>query len=474
MKKRIVTKLALILLVPLVYFLLAFGVNDINKPEKPMHLVPAKLVPIEPKYFINGVYNMDLRYCSNYPNGWIPNGLWVGDYDNLQRYLELNYNTTHVYPVDNSSYGTFADAYESPQITNNLNLIQAVHDAPLKFFPESVKFSYLMYAQRVVYEVPYTNGNYDANVKDGFCYQNVSGELMTDDGRTVLYNQKQDEPQYTLICSGIYENLEHSDFLGRQFDQNDWYIKPMVKADLTNIPDGTPIFRVVYFNFNGDSISNISITILARNFVQSNVYDYKFFNYSNPINLIVSGRKDTGLNVGRENADLKNCKVDFKIYWYGTVDFWFDKLTVDDFYADKLFDINDNYDDKIADELTNIAQNAGSNFYAYHMDEMAYSQLPCVKYLIDKIDAFNIANNTNIRYEVSQSNWYNVKLMRNTSIGFRTMLSTLHPQRFIAFDYDILGWYGENEQKAYIPAYAFPSEALLFYCIYKFKFPLDI
>jgi hypothetical protein len=34
---------------------------------------------------------------------------------------------------------------------------------------------------------------------------------------------------------------------------------------------------------------------------------------------------------------VDSCRVDFRIYWHGLVEVWFDKLIVDDEWADNLY-----------------------------------------------------------------------------------------------------------------------------------------
>jgi hypothetical protein len=73
--------------------------------------------------------------------------------------------------------------------------------------------------------------------------------------------------------------------------------------------------------------------------------------------LEVSGNTTDGLNAGIDEYWLtwpQRCRVDFKVYWCGQVDVWFDKMTVDDFYANKLLSTDrcGNFDEKILEMAT--------------------------------------------------------------------------------------------------------------------------
>lgn len=287
-----------------------------------------------------------------------------------------------------------------------------------RYFNDSDKLSTLLLARRITYEIPYP----DTKTNFGFCYNKTSGELMEEGGRTVLFNKKTDNPYRKLICSGIIENLQHSDLKATIFDRRSWYLKPNVKADVADLPDRTPIFDIVSVNYKGEEILEYKFTIDAFNFKKNNSiqaeYTDKFYNLNIPLSMIVCGDEtEKGLNNGRGKAsnNLNNCKVDFRIYWYGTADFWFDKLTVDDYYANSMLNqIPDfNYDEKINDELVRLTELPDSVQKPICIEEIAYSQLPCVDYLLGKIANFNITNNKNIKYFIRKSSWTYTGLRNN-------------------------------------------------------------
>jgi len=162
--------------------------------------------------------------------------------------------------------------------------------------------------------------------------------------RAKIYSPQTINHDEVLICDSIYENLQHSDFFGRQYDTTNWYFKPMLRVDtshLNSLDSILPIFKIKFFTFNGIELQNYEKIIYAYNFKHGMLnydgkYINKFFEGTEPINITVPSGLTTGLNTGREE-DLSACKIDFKIYTYGYADLYFDKLTVDCKYANQLF-----------------------------------------------------------------------------------------------------------------------------------------
>lgn len=231
----------------------------------------------------------------------------------------------------------------------------------------------MCYAQRLEYEVNPANNTHDVN--NGFCYQNCGGNYTTDQGRTVLYasDPEEDYPGGYWLAKNIYENFQHTDlywFTAQFADSGMWYMKPMMRIDssiVDNYPE-KPVVRIVVNSFRGDSVK--SVIIKARNFAHKNLstneylYNgsykdiFEFVEEPSGTNLEVSGSVSNigGLAYGLDNDDRwypnwdSRCHVDFKVYWMGEVPVYFDKMTVDDKYADCLF--NGRFDYLITDETT--------------------------------------------------------------------------------------------------------------------------
>jgi hypothetical protein len=435
--KKIVKSIASIIILPALYFILISAFTERESVSK-KPLETGSLT--DTTRFINMIMNLSRGYGGD-------DDKWV--LQNVDNYKELGFNSVHTYPQDDSLYGIFPVQLNSEQTANIQNLISTVQNGNLKFFYEHVFFSYLCYAQRLIYEVPLSNGNNTAN--NGFCYTNVSAAPSIDSGRTVLYSPQRTNHEPELLCSGIYENLQHSDFFGRQYDRNEWYLKPMVRAILTSIHDTVPVFKIDVIRFNGEIDTSIIITAFNFRFNGSYNGEYidNFYRSQLQQNLTFSGDTLTGINKGRNWKPLDSCSVDFKIYTYGYVDFWFDKLTVDDGYANDLFK---NTYDYLFPDLLNVTNGGGSELYSLYMDEVTYSQLPCVKYVMDKINA----HNSSIKFMVSESNWMNHNTTRRKTLEHKVMLSYLQPGALNAFSYELYH-FGEGDTTCYVPAFAFNS-----------------
>lgn len=433
--KKIFTNLTLIIFIPALYFIFVSAISESGKNINGNKTV-LQPPPVEPKDFVNIIMNCDYINCQ---------GIWVGDH--LYKYKELGYNSVHVYPMDNPYYGIFNQPYDPYQIEHNTTLINAVHNAPLKFFYEQVKLSVPCYAQKIEYSLPSANGLHDAN--NGFCFQNVmNNNLLMNDGNKWVIHPVAGVNSEGYLCRNIYENLQQSDFFGRQVDYDWWYLYPTAKIkqeDYQNNPTA-PVFAICIRNFKGEKSPEVdSLIFYAYDFGQYGGYNGNYIELhirqDNLLNRITGTKtNNTGLNLGVDDENYmpgyglaERCKVDFQIYWYGQVDFWFEKLTTLDDDGEKLFYKTD-YDGYIDDELINIGSQA--NLYSYSMDEVTYSQLPAIKHVMDKISEYNTLHSTNIKFLVSESNWMAHNKMRKTDWGHQLTLQYLQPRAINVFAYE--------------------------------------
>jgi hypothetical protein len=353
---KTIYKALVILLVPIVYYLAVTGFNgETNQKALP---------PPGSKDFVNFILNNDYTVTTN-------SGIWVesqlGNYGGA-----LNFNGIQIYDNygNNSTYGTdrfgtFDNDLSLYQVGQIDGLTSNIAQEDLKLYWERIKISRLCYGQRLVYEVTPDQGNTTTNY--GFCYKNHSGEYTTDQGRTVIHEDVQADNTPKYMLENIYENMQHGDlpdWAPQLADAGIWYMKPMMRIDST-VVDNNPtanVVRIDVINFSGQAVK--SVIIKARNFRDFDLnyggqYTdvYNFVGEPLGTNLEVSGNTTTGgggLNDGVDSFDWweweDNCQVDFKVYWYGEVDVWFDKMTVDDEIGNGLFDGIYNY--HILDETT--------------------------------------------------------------------------------------------------------------------------
>jgi hypothetical protein len=425
-------KHSLLFLLTAVIFTFFLGLKPEGRPDlsslKKYSIIPP---PISAdNNFVNIIFNGPYS-PSNEPR-------WLNA--NFDNYNELNFTGIHAYDdfknQGTERYGKFQDILTPGQIYSSDSLISSVTNSGMDFLWERVKISRLCYGQRLEYEVP-SDGTTQTNY--GFCYQNYSGELTTDSGRTVVHacpsNCASSDATPRYILNNIYENLQHTD-LGYEFDLQShdtgvWYMKPMMRIDSAIVDNNptTPVVRIVAVNFNGDTIK--STTILAGNFGNSGNYAGQyidhFFNLASSA-LEVQGTKNdpSGLAYGRSTNWTEwdeNCAVDFKVYWFGQVEVWFDKMTVDDETANQMFDPNPlvNHDSKIEEELDNW-DNENWNF-TYFADELVHSNIPCVKYVLDKMQS----HHGSPKLQFATSNYLNVHGMKNNNLENRPMMEVVQP-----------------------------------------------
>ncbi|MBE2256705.1 MAG: hypothetical protein IAE65_10940 [Ignavibacteria bacterium] len=402
-----------------------------------------------PKDFIT--YILNFGYNPQNQSIWILNHL--NNYKNV-----LNFNGVHSYSSNEQTYGTFDNPLTSTQISNVKQLMDDVSGAGLKGIYDRIKIENLCYGQKVDYEVRQSLS--DNSVNDGFSYSgrdNNSCEFLQNDlGRTALHSIPNIHSA-GYIAKDIFENMQHSDLFDFQWsDEIEWKIKPMLRID-SNLVDNNPsldIVRIETRNFEGDIIDNAIIR--ARNFGKLNSitqeldYDGSYinnFNFTGEIilpsnDLIAIGERIVGgLNYGYEDIFhnvnfniVKPCEVDFRVYWFGNAEVWFDKMTVEDEMAERLFNPDPflNFDELILDEINAFA--SYPNNYSFFVDEVTYSNIPCVKYVYDKIMSIN--QNTVISFALT--NYFNTIGTRSKNLlTYKKLFQEVKPRSFTCDAHEI-------------------------------------
>lgn len=435
--KTKIYKITFALLLPVIFYVIVSGFIKTKEGE----IVSKSKISPPPvttsKDFTNILLNTSYR---NSPCVW--------DLENhLKQYQELNFNGIHMYDWGSDKFGQFIPALTTTQINNLNELIYRSDTSGLKTVFERTKITRLCYGQRLEYEVVQNTG--DSVTNFGFCYKNRDsnvGSYQTDSGRTVLHSETNptlESPNSAgWLCKDIYENMQHTDlyYFLQSADTADWFLKPMMRIRQTdfNVNSTTPVVAIISYNFRGYPIDTVVIRV--NNFRNSSGnYEGNYTNsYTFLINndsLIVKGSLDSnstisGLNYGYggnegvngfDRYNVKQCKVDFRVYWFGQVDVWFDKLTVDDRFANILFNPNTslNYDSNIEDEVSHF----GDSLDIFFADELVYSQLPCFKYVQDKLRTLN--SGTKLSYAISNNlNHYS---LRNEDNVFNYHLSETNP-----------------------------------------------
>ncbi|HAY35171.1 MAG TPA: hypothetical protein DCY06_13660, partial [Bacteroidetes bacterium] len=393
--------------------------------------------PGSSKNFVNCIFN-DAYESWNHQ-------AWVLKF--LDRYKDsLHFNTIQYYnyPEVSNYYGTFNLPMTQSQITHNIDLLDSVGIFGLKTFTARQNIEKYCYGQRLIYEV--SSGG-STTINDGFCYQTIMPDTYTtDSGRTVLHaipSQQQTSGGY--LCKDIYENLQHTDLYDFvQLDGFTWHLKPMMRIpkNIFSNTDTTKVAAVIVKNYSGSTIDSIIIRI--NNFKDvDTTYSGKYldtYSFSQQDLLITSGSSQTGLGAGRDGdfrSWVNNCKVDFGVYWFGEVEVWFDKMTVDDDRARRLFDPTSSeipIDSLIRQEANELGSHAAN--FSFFVDEVTYSNNPCINY----VDSVLKSANPNAKLHTAITNYFQIRGFKNNEVGQRVYFQQTNLNSFNA-DAHVIDWY---------------------------------
>jgi len=341
MKSSITYKLAVLLVIPVIYFFLVSGFNHSASlmTGSSEVTVPPPSIQYDEKDFTNCIFNSEFNEIKLSPQFYVEN--------NVSNYWDsLHFNAVNWYDFKGDSvYGIPGVNLNQDQIDDYKSVLNAVATKPLKGFYEKCNFSYPMYGQRLVYEVqdmpPDNSINY--GFVYGYCMEDA---YTTDQYRTVLHAVPGvNQPDY--LCREINENFQHTDLFDfRQNDQGLWYIKPVMRIP-TGIQTDLPVVTIVVISFDDDQVK--TITISSDDFKDENGYyggEYKSsYLLLTDLLRIEGDDEDDHLNQNRIDqfwnwgnpTSPACCHVDFRVYWHGDVEVWFDKLVVDDRIANELF-----------------------------------------------------------------------------------------------------------------------------------------
>jgi hypothetical protein len=432
-------------LVFLVYYLFSSGFiakifNSGEKEEIVNFQSPSRVqYGSYPKEFINCIFNM--KYYGRVGSTCYSDHLLSVE-NNLSKYKgELNFNSLHIYSgagAYNNGYscgGSFFDPFDDDYKQYFNGLSGSVSGAGIKGIYGRAKVEMPCYFQRVEYEIK--NPSNPNRVNYGFCYDFNSGIYEEDIGRTVLHAVANNNVS-SCLCRDIYENKQHSDFFDWQLnDAVYWIIHPMMKISTDffyNHPDEN-VIKIDIIKYNGELLK--SVDIKAKNFSRSNdnlIYNGEYIDdinfYFDPgVDLKFRGDKNsTGLNDGRDVPNSIN-NVDFRVYTYGNTDVWFDKLTVQDLWAEQLF--HGDFDNRISQEVNEFTNNGMFSFFA---DELPFSCLRSAKYVKDIIET-----NPNGRFYFAISNYFSIVGLKNPTVYFDAIKDIVNPKCFCMDAHEIFG-----------------------------------
>lgn len=429
-------KVFVVVLIPVVFYLVTgfFSSGEEKKVNRGM-VTSSSLPPPPPqqKDFRNFIWNFD--YDSIHHGQWVSSQLdWIKN--------ELHFNGVQIYGGNGSNrYGRFIEPLNGDQIYHTNLYMDSVGDFNLKGLYGRTKIEKLCYGQRLIYEAEGGNNDFSYSYK-----MNPS----TQDGERWIVKATADSNSAGILCENITENLQHSDIIDYNFNSTGtWYLKPLLKIKQSDFSpdDTTEVVRIEVRNFSNEIIATKKIRV--RNFRNDSLqyngdYINKFDFTPDPgMDLLIDGRDSIGcLNHNRglienpfENNIFKDsCHVDFKIYWCGNVDVYFDKLIVDDEMGNAIFNLE--HDDKIYQEVSNFTNNSSNlSFYA---DEVKYSNFECIKHVISVMKSVN--SSANLTCVSNQAfNYIGYRNVNNVEMPFLNLVNW----KYVIFD--VYQFYAESK-----------------------------
>ncbi len=245
----------------------------------------------------------------------------------------------------------------------------------------------------------------------------VDNSIFGNGVKVVRCSTSVDQPGY--VVKGLKANREQINCIsswGSKAVDNSyiWYVKPRIRLDsiqVSNLNEELPVCKVIITNFQGDTIKAPVLRI--RHFKFQNSYNGKYveeYNYGiNDTQLVLNPLNDELFNPNCENLWNEDCKVDFRVYWYGLCDMWIDYVRVDNEIAHDLFNkdtSNTNYkryQNWLKWEAHDIATLFPNAAYRFYIEEFEFNQIPCMEYVSRKIDSLDGVNDFGLMCDLNYS-----------------------------------------------------------------------
>jgi hypothetical protein len=204
------------------------------------------------------------------------------------------------------------------------------------------------------------------------------------------------------VMQGLISNKEQLKNIDEEYitiSNRTWLVLPRIRinpdiANNLNL-DTVKVFRLEVTNFDGKIID--SITIRARSFrgLPYKTYDGKYlesyFSFCS-LNEFVRDSLfviDSSGALNTERTKNKNCKVDYRIYWYGECDMYVDRIRVINNIAFDLMS-EDRFNSRhhaYMDWIKRFAEteSPGAAGFGLLYEKYEYNKRPVIKYINDKI-----------------------------------------------------------------------------------------
>ncbi len=333
-----------------------------------------------------------------YPDGYAG---WITSHHNWVRYDSLN--------ADYSIYGQRVK-----------QVIEGNRDSGMYTLMNRGKIQHLCFGQRSDYQCEkqsmadpdywfYTYANRDSQTQDSnkTGRDTVDGSQFGNDVKVVQCISGTDQPGY--VVKGLKANREQINCIeswgAKANDEGyKWFIKPRIRIDsaFANTQSNLQktICQIRILDFDANTVKTVYLR--ARHFLNlQNHYAGQYieeFNYnSGDTQLVVDPENDELFNPNCEYLWNEDCRVDFRVYWYGLCDMWIDYVRVDNDVANDLFrnvfiDTTQNRPWLIW-ESKDIASQYPNAVFRFYIEEFEFNQIPCMTYVSRRIDSLWKINN---------------------------------------------------------------------------------
>jgi hypothetical protein len=299
--------------------------------------------------------------------------------------------------------------------------------------------------------------------------QNPSGNILTDINENGIcsFARTTNDPVYECGFPGRDPN--------NYWYVDKWYLKPRMRISTTDaFGPVLPVIKIVAISYDGLFLDEITLT--TEDFRQGNIntYDGSYIEDYFRSNMLVDGNLTNGINRGRGNIDWHDvthlfngdCKVDFKIYWYGQVDVWIDYVKLIDQPAVNLMGENNLYRNRIKAKVQALLDedNGKNRLKGFYTEEIEYSYLTCLKYMQDFLQTEfpNNGDKVKINCLINDYSFYKTLKENNPSQDYTKYIQMVNPSVFMFTGYFFFTFdsYFDNYHKAYLPpnvSFSFPS-----------------
>lgn len=362
--------------------------------------------------------NSPLKSISGTGDKFIIGALENGAEGNYTILDSARFNLWHRYPFGNDGWITvnngwkkfdYLEADYSSYGTGVKNIIEGNRSNGMKTLMNRPKIVYLCFGQRSDYQCEEMSNLKD---KDYWFYSYKTSET----GRDIEDKSRFGNGEWVKYCkaSEMRAGYTVKDLRSNREQINTtntwgpyavdsiykWYVKPRIRIDydFANNPSNKDkdVCSIEIRRFDGSLVK--TVTLKVKNFFDdAGKYDgeyrdtYKMYEGEGELSFDPVKNRSENLNPLRNEFSDERCKVDFSVKWQRECDMWIDYVRVENQTAKDLF--KGAYEQPQQAwfdwEVKEIAEAFGENAWKFYIEEFEFNQLPCMKYVNEKIKSLS-------------------------------------------------------------------------------------